>query len=222
MNFCPKCGFPTENMNFCPKCGFELKVSESEASNDTNLRSDPLELIETTVERSSLTNESKSHEQSRADDIKMLRSALVGEKADHYVPIFEDLDRTGGSSWNWCGCLFSPYWFAYRKMYGWAAIAIAVPLVLGFIVGLMLISYSGDTDTIINGASRFIGIACAIFFGVVSNKAYKKRIDKLVDEAPKETDALNKYIKSKGGVSAGGMILALIIGIGLNIGLAII
>ena len=218
MNFCPKCGFPTENMKFCPKCGFELKTLEPAELDDVDTKLAPVEK----VERVQVARSDSSMRRDREDEIKKLRSALIGEKVDHYIPIFEDLDRTGGSSWNWCGCLFSPYWFAYRKMYGWSAIAIAIPLVLGFIIGLMLISYSGDTDTIINGASRLIGIACAIFFGVVSNKAYKKRIDKLVEEAPKDADALNKYIKSKGGVSAGGMILALIVGIGLNFGLALI
>lgn len=221
MNYCPKCGFPTENMKFCPKCGFELKGPDGEKSQDTDEAVIPTEVVEKPAEKTIDTSEQQG-EQTKEGEIRDLRSALVGEKADHYVPIFEDLDRTGGSSWNWCGCLFSPYWFAYRKMYGWSAIAIAIPLVLGFIVGLMLISYSGDTDTIINGASRLIGIACAIFFGVVSNKAYKKRIDKLVDEAPQDADALNNYIKSKGGVSVGGMILALIVGIGLNFGLAVI
>ena len=214
MNYCPKCGFPTENMKFCPKCGFELKESESNISEDMNNENVTPEVKSSVVESASSANRNESKEYSRDDEIRDLRAALVGEKADHYVPIFEGLDKNGGQSWNWCGCLFAPMWFAYRKLYGWSAIAIFAPTVVGFLIGIVLVATSAG-DGVTNVLSRCLGIAFAIAFGVISNSAYKKRIDRLIVEMPEGEEARKRYIDRKGGVSGGGLVLALIIYLGV-------
>lgn len=222
MNFCPKCGFPTENMKFCPKCGFELKKPVPTESKKDDTKSIPVEVVEKAVD-SDYKITGQQGRQTSEDELRTLRAALVGEKADHYVPIFEDLDKNGGQSWNWCGCLFSPMWFTYRKLYGWAAIALLAPLVFGVLLGIMLVSAPVNyTDAALKTMSKGIGFICAIVFGILSNKAYKKRIDKLIREMPSDEIAKNQFIKSKGGVSAGGLIIAIIITLALNFGSALL
>lgn len=147
------------------------------------------------------------------DDLRSKRISLIGKNAEHYIPIFEALDKKGGSSWNWCGFFISFVWFAYRKLYGWAAIAFLAPLVGGFVCGLILYSTTLD-ETIIYSILRVLGFAFNIVFGIVANSAYKKKIDKYAREMPQEDAAKAKFIQSKGGVS----VIAAIIMIALYIG----
>ena len=96
------------------------------------------------------------------DDLQSKRAALIGKNAEHYLPIFEKLDQSGGSSWDWCGFFFAPFWFAYRKVYGWVAIAMIVPLLLGIVVGIFVYSSSAD-DAIANVIIRVSSLAVILF-----------------------------------------------------------
>ena len=147
------------------------------------------------------------------DELRNKRAPLIGKNAEHYLQIFEMLDQRGGSSWNWCGFFISFIWFAYRKLYGWAAIAYLTPLIGGFACAVFLYSSSLD-DTVISVILRILGLIVNIIFARVANGAYKKRIDKLVNEMPENEAAKAGYIKSKGGVS----VVAAIIMVALYIG----
>lgn len=127
---------------------------------------------------------------------------------------FEKLDQSGGSSWNWCGFFFAPFWFAYRKVYGWVAIAMIVPLLLGIVVGIFVYSSSAD-DAIANVIIRVSSLAVNIVFAILANGIYKKRIDKLVNEMPEDPAERTKFIESKGGVSVVATVISIAIYIGL-------
>lgn len=148
------------------------------------------------------------------DDLQSKRAALIGKNAEHYLPIFEKLDQSGGSSWNWCGFFFAPFWFAYRKVYGWVAIAMIVPLLLGIVVGIFVYSSSAD-DAIANVIIRVSSLAVNIVFAILANGIYKKRIDKLVNEMPEDPAERTKFIESKGGVSVVATVISIAIYIGL-------
>lgn len=151
------------------------------------------------------------------DEIRSLREALVEKNTEHYVPIFEDLDKEGSSSWNWCGFLFSPYWFAYRKVYAWSAIAIAGPWFVGFLMGIVVYSAIPDiSDAAVNGLSKILGLACKIIFGVLANKMYKLRIDKLIQEMPADPIQRQQFIQKNGGVSVPAMIISIVVYIALT------
>ena len=151
----------------------------------------------------------EKHENEAAPE-EDIRALLVGKNTEHYIPIFNDLDTTGGICWNWCGFFIAPVWFAYRKMYGWSVIAIIAPIVIPFIVGfIMAAEYASDSA--MDLMSRVLSLGIAIVFGGVANRAYRKRIYRLAKEIPAEENARAEYIKRKGGVNVAAMIIVLVI-----------
>ena len=154
-------------------------------------------------------------------DVNDIRAALVGKKREHYIPIFDQLEKYGGTRWNWCGFLFSPFWFAYRKLYGWSAIAIFAPFVTGFIIGFILAQIQ-VSDSVYEHIGKLIGIVFSALFGLFSNSLYKKKIDRLASEAPSNPVDCEGYIKRKGGTNIVALILSIIIYSALYISLSFI
>lgn len=182
MNYCPKCGYETKGMKFCPKCGFQLE-----------------EDIIVEAEK----------ESAKPIDISDLRMALVQNKAEHYVPIFNSLDKVGGLSWNWCSFFFAPMWFAYRKMYLWCVLSYVITFAVAFSIAFSVGLATGDTS--METLSKVINIGMAVLFGLIGNVVYKKRVDKLIQEMPEEGAARDKFIKSKGGTSGIALFVAIVI-----------
>ena len=172
-------------MNYCPKCGMETQGMKFCPKCGFRL------------------------EEENEDP----RLALVVENKKYYQKIIDEVDNNASSRWNWCGFFFSFVWFAYRKLYKWAAIAYLTPLIGGFVLGIILYSTSLD-DTVISVILRVIGLAVNIFFATVANGVYKKRIDQLVNEMPKDDAVKARFIETKGGVSvvAAIIIVALYVG----------
>ena len=155
-------------------------------------------------------------------ETRSVKSALIGKKPEHYIPIFERLDKSGDISWNWCGCFFAPFWFAYRKLYVWSAIAIAVPVLFLVICSLVLLSLPMGFDEFFNSAAKAAGLVYAIIFGLLANKVYKKRIDKLAAEIPPAGEEREQYIKSKGGVSIPALVIVILINMAITAGLYVL
>ena len=174
------------------------QVEEKEQSTPLDSISREKEVVEFAVKQSS------------EDELRSKRISLVGKNSEYYIPIFEKLDQKGGTSWNWCGFFFGPYWFAYRKMYGWVAFALIVPTLVGmaFAIGLFI---AGVGDAATDAVAKFLGYAFNIVFALFSNGIYKKRIDKLVNEMPEDATAKTKFIQTKGGVSVVAVIITIVI-----------
>ena len=223
MNYCPKCGYEVKDMKFCPKCGFDVtgesaKPTEVVEINERDLSEPiqgiPVDDMDHTAGADYTAGADQAADATGAED---LRAALIGKKTEHYMPIFEELDRVAelgkgkGTHWNWCAFFFAPYWFAYRKMYGWSAFTMFAPAAAGFLIGI-IISIVGDIpESAYELVGRAIGLCFGIFFGIYGNSMYKKRIDKLAAEAPRYPAQREEYIRKKGGVSVVAMILAIII-----------
>lgn len=148
--------------------------------------------------------------QSSEDELRNRRTSLIGKNAEYYIPIFEKLDQKEGTSWNWCGFFFSAYWFAYRKMYGWVAIALIVPALVGMALAIVLL-IAGASDATVDVVARFLGFVVNILFALYANGIYKKRIDKLINEMPEDAAAKTKFIETKGGVSVVAVIITIAI-----------
>lgn len=212
MSYCPKCGYKFEGVSICPQCGYDMR---------TRIRRPPqqTEVLYPQPPQPQYVPPQPQRAFSREDEIRSLREALVAKKTEHYVPIFEDLDKEGGASWNWCGFLVSACWFAYRKVYAWAAIAIAGPLVAGFIMGFILYSsIPYISDAAVNGMSIILGFACMIVFGVLANRMYKIRVDKLIQEMPADPMQRQQYIRKHGGVSVPATMIAIVISVVVSVG----
>ena len=176
MNYCPKCGFEVRDMKFCPKCGFELIKAKDKNSGETFAEATAIGVD--------------------------YRALLLESKADHYLPIFDRMNEKSHASWNWCAFFFGPMWFAYRKLYGWAAIVFFSQIILGVIFGLMS---SAESEI----AFRLVLLIIAGIFAQRADYELKRRIDRLILEMPSDESARRIYIQKKGGTSAGGLIIAL-------------
>ena len=65
-------------------------------------------------------------------DPEALRAA-IGRNATHYLAHFERMQRSGRTwlpGWNSAAFLHSTGWFWYRRMYGWALLNLAAPVLL--------------------------------------------------------------------------------------------
>jgi len=81
-------------------------------------------------------------------------AAFVGKNADKYLSKFRAFRQSGmdsfAASWHWPAFFFSFWWALYRKMYGWAALALFL------------------------GCVPYLGFLAMIAFGVSANYLYYK------------------------------------------------
>lgn len=86
---------------------------------------------------------------------------FVGENSAFYLQKWQN--RNGFFvSWNWAAFLFQGFWFAYRKMYLYAALNVLI-----FVILLVLSNYLPELDI-------FIPL-CLLLFAALSNSVYKMK-----------------------------------------------
>ena len=122
-----------------------------------------------------------------------------------YISKFQKLKTANSKvSWNWCSFLFGGFWFAYRKMYGIAAMYLGIGLFTGMIPEL----------------GGILQLALWVCGGLFGNYFYMQYVDKELPIA-KNMDEMSKnmYITKKGGTSVGAVFA--VIGIAFGIGLII-
>ena len=193
MNYCPKCGFEVREMKFCPKCGFELQNKSTDSP-----------VIINNTDTIIVGEDISDSEQGTQFVFEDYRAELIGEKANHYLPIFDGMTEKDHASWNWCAFLFGPMWFAYRKLYGWAVIVFVVQNVVSALFGLLSFSASGLL-------ARIAGLVIAAIFAQRANYELKKRVDRLILEMPSDDNERRLFIKKKGGTSAIALLIAIVI-----------
>lgn len=182
---CPYCGASVEKRKFCTKCGGDLcNVPE-------------VIVIE-----------------NRLDEKDEIRKALIGKNSEHYLCNFRIMEKKNTKDWNWCGFLFGPYWYAYRKMYSWVAIWFVIQLVIGALLTVLMYCFP-DQITILQYMDKPISLGMRIFFAVMANSLYKKRIDMLVINLPADEYARQEYIRKKGGVSIPATVVTVLIVVGM-------
>lgn len=70
-------------------------------------------------------------------------AAYVKTNKFYFLPLFKMFKETGRKiTWNLSAILFTPYYFAYRKMYGLMALAVFMNLM--FIIPELILIFSGD------------------------------------------------------------------------------
>lgn len=165
MAYCSKCGADIGESAFCAQCG----TSASIATPDTNP-----------------TNVTQDTPSTNVTDERALMQAFIGPNAYYYMGKFDEMPAAGDfiPGWNWSAFFLGLWWFLYRKMYVYAALAWAVTLIL-----------SPATA----GAG---GLAAMVLMGIFGNSLYRK----FVREEIAKTAALNPAVRmsalqSKGGVT---------------------
>lgn len=146
--YCTSCGTPSpDTAFFCTRCGSRLVTAPR------------------TVRPPVHTRETQHpygyHRQNGGETLAPELEQLVGEKAEYYLPKFQQMKRTGkGTSWNWAAFLVAPYWMIYRKMYAYGAGVLAA----GFLLSLL-------------GLANLLTLGGYIALGIFANSIYLKSLE---------------------------------------------
>jgi len=123
---------------------------------------------------------------------------FAGANADVFVKLSNALatKSAGGKTICWPGFLFPAAWFLYRKMYGYAAITVLLPVLAS------LVHVPGEI-------TRWIGFGFA-FLGAFGKRLYLARARRMIAEIrAAATDEANarETIARAGGVSVAGAVI---------------
>jgi hypothetical protein len=140
-------------------------------------------------------------------------AAFIGANAETFMPSYDLDGRTRWRGLCWPGFFFPVAWFMYRKMYGWAALACALPIIGG---ALKL----GPLASILTGASSLVGLAGRTVY-VAGAQRTIARMRASAGDQPAED--FRRSLTEAGGVSTagawvGGLITVLATGTGFALG----
>ena len=215
---CPKCGREVEeNSDFCVYCGASLAQLKTEEVKE--------EKEETTVfcttcgakmkesdafcsvcgAKNDGSNDDLDLEKAlkKEEDAKDLEDFIGFSKLTYYKTNFAAIDSGKKVTWNWCACLFGPFWCFYRKMI-WEGLILAVGS-----WGISLISYAFDINNrVYNLISFLIDVTIWILCGLFANYLYKKRFDKAKASCANLSPERKKFaLMERGGTNTGFIFL---------------
>jgi hypothetical protein len=150
--FCTKCGAQNSSeSSFCSKCGNSLRATSSApvytqanpantnpyAYTQQNYGAQPTYAQQS--QQNNYYNQNNTYGQQNYysqsngaidDDVV----ALVGTKQEYYIPKFQEMkSQNKKTTWNWAAFFFAPFWFMYRKMYGYGFAALGVAFLVSLI-----------------------------------------------------------------------------------------
>ena len=145
------------------------------------------------------------------------RAAYIQKKVGTYLNKFEKLDSgEKASSWNWCAFLFTCDWLIYRKMYKLAVIVLIALVAIDIVAGLIFFSVINN-ELVAELIVSLVSLAACVYIGIMGDRWYKKKIDKLVEEgASLEPDEKQEHYK-KGGTNVVAVIIILIVSSAINL-----
>lgn len=200
IKYCPQCGSQNSSSNsFCIKCGNSFENRTFTPATTINVSNS-----ENGISYSSTSNFNSggSYRQQNYQSYNTSDSGndsdiqlLIGQSSNYYSSKFIEMRvKNQKTSWNWCSFLFTPYWFIYRKMYGYGA------AVLG---GLFILSMFR------NPLAYFLLLAVYIAFGIYGNYVYMITLNKKADQLksiPEQYKA--QFISEKGGTNTAAVVLS--------------
>lgn len=144
-----------------------------------------------------------------AEDVAI--ATFVGKKYDYYRQKWSGSERKGSiTSFNGGALLFGFLWMAYRKMYKFCGIFMAV------VIAETLLELALDLPSSLSSA---ISIAMTVCFGMFGNHLYKLHVEQKIREITAEgtPTQINAELARQGGTSFGaaiGFLVVLIIILG--------
>ena len=191
--YCTRCGNPNNvEGSFCEKCGSPLRATTppSNYSNQQQTYSQPYSQQQ--YNPYCQQGQGQYHNPygftPRADGATDARMQFVGQNQQYYASKFATMTtQNKKTSWNWCAFLFTPYWFIYRKMYGYGFGILALVFILSLIP---------------SGLISLLLLGGYIAFGILANFIYMKSIDNLIAQMRTLPEtAKYQFIAEKGGVN---------------------
>ena len=224
---CEKCGYENNpSSRFCEGCGASL-YDEKQILDDMN---DSLQKA---------VCESMNIDDEEIDGVKMYKLAyFVRNNIPYYITMFKRFNKTGKKiSFNFLCFLFPYYYFAGRKMYGWAAASFAVitllsvPAMMDILTGsngLMTTIDSAVTQTSMFSAvlnvTNFLTIAFKIIIAMLANWIYCKfavKSVKSLEESCSDTEMVYVLMK-KGGTNIWAIVITFAVELVVMTGLMMI
>ncbi len=136
---------------------------------------------------------------------------FIGPNVEKFASVFGSAGGRRSGRWTcWPGFFFPLAWFMYRKMYGWAALACALPIFAGVLD-------FGVFQRLLMSAPSFIGLAGRRIYVLQAQRTIA-RVRAAGQGQPEEE--LRQALARAGGVSAAGaivggavMLCALVVGV---------
>lgn len=189
--FCTKCGSKNDGgAAFCVHCGNRLTTAAGQASAPpTFTQADP-------NNRDPYSYVGYGNSGSTAQLGGELEQ-LIGPNKEYYLQAFGEMQNQGKrTSWNWAAFLVSPYWFVYRKMYGWGAAILLLNLFVNAVLG--------------PGMALLVYIGIWFAAGILGNSIYMGHLAGKAAQARGMTEPFkSQYLSTCGGVNSAAVWIAL-------------
>lgn len=200
--FCTKCGAQNSSESaFCSRCGNSLRATSSAPVytqvNPTN--TNPYAYTQqnynpqpTYTQPYQQNYYSQNNSAIDADIV-----TLVGTKQEYYIPKFQQMKSQNKKiSWNWVAFFFTPYWFMYRKMYGYGFATLGVAFLISLINAPIF---------------SFLALGGYIFMGIFANYIYMQWLEKNANQAKTMNEPFRtQFIQENGGVNSTALVLTIV------------
>lgn len=202
--YCTQCGSPNSNSaSFCSKCGTRLTTNAQvpkapiyeNATQHTYQQgyNQNAYMGNATYQQTYGQYNGNVYTQQTAIDNDIVQ--LIGTKTEYYVPKFQEMKQQNKkTTWNWSAFLVAPYWFIYRKMYGYGYGILAAAFILSFIPVL-----------------SFFALGGYIALGIFANFIYMTELEKKSNQAKVMNEPFrSQYMYKNGGTNTTATVLTII------------
>lgn len=194
--YCTRCGAQNASSSaFCCKCGNSLSATATQHTEPhftpSGNNSENHQNTNNAYQQTGFQYNSAGQASFDSDT-----ALYIGQNSEYYIPKFNSLKaQNKKDSWNWCSFLFAPYWFIYRKMYGYGAAILGCAFLLSFL------GWFGS----------ILALGGYITFGVLGNYIYMSQVDKNISQGKTMSEPYKaQYIGKVSGVNSTATILTVI------------
>lgn len=202
--FCVRCGNRNSAAaSFCTNCGNRLVKAESRQAqapvytqaNPANTNPYAYTNQPSVQPYSQYPVSGYAQAEPQLENEEVLRK-LIGEKPEYYLNRFRKMRQTKNvASWNWSAFLFAPYWFFYRKMYGYGIAVLAADIICSLLNATFL---------------SVLALGGYVLFGIFANSIYMRHLQEKANRASMMGEPeRSQFLESNGGVNK--LVMALVI-----------
>lgn len=218
---CPRCQTVNDARNiFCEQCGAPLHAAQQHMPNQqTGQQMPPFfgGMMYNAMPGFDVNGE--------LDGISLQDwSTYIGQSAPAYLPRMMVQEHKGSkTSFTLSAFFLGPFYFAYRKMWGWAAVALILWILAAIPGILQIMAYAGNPliaslsagtiDSLVL-AANYVTLAVRILSGVFALYLYRKSAGKQIKALKEKAESEAQYraaLTTKGGPSIIGVVIIAVI-----------